>query len=63
MLITLVAQIPFMRLSFYAGPVAQYFGADVTVFISLCLPGILYYLANRKLIALVKVATAVQQPL
>jgi NCS1 family nucleobase:cation symporter-1 len=61
-LITLVAQIPFMSLSFYVGPVAQYFGADVTIFISLFLPGLLYYFANRKLIALAKAATAVQQP-
>jgi len=48
MLITLVAQIPFMSLSFYVGPVARYFGADVTIFISLCLPGLLYYFSNRK---------------
>jgi NCS1 family nucleobase:cation symporter-1 len=63
MLITLVAQIPFMSLSFYVGPIAQYFGADVTIFISLFLPGLLYYFANRKLIVLAKVAVTGQQPI
>jgi hypothetical protein len=51
MLIALVAQIPFMSLSFYVGSVAQYFGADVTIFISLVPPGLLYYFTNRKLAA------------
>jgi len=49
-LLTVLAEIPFMDLSFYVGPVAKIFGCDVTVLISFFLPAILYYLANRKII-------------
>ena len=46
---SLVAQIPFMQLSFYVGPVARYFGTDVTMLISIVLPFLLYFLAHRHL--------------
>ena len=45
--VSLLAQIPFMQLSFYVGPVARYFGTDVTMLISIVLPSVLYYLVNR----------------
>jgi NCS1 family nucleobase:cation symporter-1 len=47
--VSLAAQIPFMQLSFYMGPIARYFGTDVTLLISLVLPFVLYFLVNRGL--------------
>jgi NCS1 family nucleobase:cation symporter-1 len=47
--VSLIAQIPFMQLSFYVGPVARYFGTDVTMLISIILPSILYLYVNRGL--------------
>jgi purine-cytosine permease-like protein len=48
--ITVIIEIPFMYLSFFVGPVAKYFGTDVTILVSLVVPWGLYYVANRKLI-------------
>jgi NCS1 family nucleobase:cation symporter-1 len=48
--VSLIAQIPFMQLSFYAGPVARYFGTDVTMLISILLPSVLYLYVNRALV-------------
>jgi nucleobase:cation symporter-1, NCS1 family len=48
--ISLIAQIPFMQLSFYVGPVARYFGTDVTMLISIILPSALYLYVNRELV-------------
>jgi NCS1 family nucleobase:cation symporter-1 len=48
--VSLVAQIPFMQLSFYVGPVARYFGTDVTMLISIILPSVLYLYINRVLV-------------
>ncbi len=45
--VSLIAQIPFMQLSFYVGPVARYFGTDVTMLVSIVLPRILYLYDNR----------------
>ena len=47
--VSLLAQIPFMQLSFYVGPVARYFGTDVTMLISIILPFVLYFLVNQGL--------------
>ena len=47
--LTVFAEIPLMQLSFYEGPIARYFGSDVTIFVSLFLPAGLYVLANREL--------------
>lgn len=47
--VSLAAQIPFMQLSFYIGPIARYFGTDVTLLVSLVLPFILYFCVNRGL--------------
>jgi len=47
--VSLVAQIPFMQLSFYVGPVARYFGTDVTMLISIVLPSLIYLYVNRDL--------------
>jgi NCS1 family nucleobase:cation symporter-1 len=49
-LVTVLAEIPFMELSFYTGPVAKIAGCDVTILISFFLPALLYYLLNRQLI-------------
>jgi NCS1 family nucleobase:cation symporter-1 len=48
-LVSLIAQIPFMQLSFYVGPVARYFGTDVTMLISIALPFLLYFMVNRRI--------------
>jgi nucleobase:cation symporter-1, NCS1 family len=48
--VSLIAQIPFMELSFYTGPVARYFGTDVTMMISIILPSMLYLYVNRDLV-------------
>jgi NCS1 family nucleobase:cation symporter-1 len=47
--LSLAAQIPFMQLSFFVGPVARYFGTDVTLLVSIVLPFILYFCVNRGL--------------
>jgi len=54
---TIVVEIPFMNLSFYVGPVAKFFGTDMTVLVSLVVPGGLYYWANRHLIISHKAST------
>jgi len=47
-ILSLAVQIPFMDLSFYKGPVARYFGTDVTMYVSILFPGLFYYLVNMK---------------
>ena len=47
-LLSLIVQIPLMRLSFYVGPIARYFGTDVTMLVSIILPGAFYYIANMR---------------
>lgn len=43
-----VVQIPFMELSFYKGPMASLVGTDISWLPALVVPGVLYYLVNRR---------------
>lgn len=43
-----VVQIPFMELSFYKGPIASLVGTDISWLPALVVPGVLYYLVNRR---------------
>lgn len=45
--IAVVAQIPFMELSFYKGPINQIIGTDISWLPALIIPGVLYYFVNR----------------
>lgn len=45
--VAVVAQIPFMELSFYKGPIDQIIGTDISWLPALVIPGVLYYFVNR----------------
>lgn len=47
-LIAVVVQIPFMQMSFYTGSIAKLVGADISWIPALIVPGVLYFLVNRK---------------
>jgi NCS1 family nucleobase:cation symporter-1 len=46
--VAIIAQIPFMDMSFYHSYFAKVIGADVSWIPSLLIPGALYYLVNRR---------------
>jgi len=46
-LFSILIQIPFMSLSFYAGPLARLIGADIAWFPGTLVPGVLYALVER----------------
>jgi len=46
--VAVLIQIPFMELSFYKGPIAHMIGTDISWLPGLVIPGVLYYLVNRK---------------
>ncbi|GAB3681103.1 hypothetical protein [Saccharopolyspora tripterygii] len=45
---SVVTQIPFMNLSIYQGPVAEWLGVDVSCFVRLLLPVLLYSFSSRR---------------
>ncbi len=46
--VAVLIQIPFMELSFYKGPIAHMIGTDISWLPGLVIPGVLYYVVNRK---------------
>jgi NCS1 family nucleobase:cation symporter-1 len=46
-LLSIICQIPFMNLSFYAGPVARMLGADIAWIPGLLIPTVLYIAVEK----------------